>query len=306
MDILVGYTGFVGSNLNQQHHFDGVYNSKNISKAFGANPDLCVYAGVRAEKYLANKEPDADFQMIETAFENIKRINPKNLILISTIDVFKTPKEVDECTIIDTENLHAYGYNRYIFEQMVKKSVEHLHIIRLPGLFGKNIKKNFIYDLIYQIPSLLNESKFAELSNKEPLISQYYILQDNGFYRCICQTDTEQTLLKKVFERLNFSALNFTDSRGAFQFYNLRYLWEHIQLILKHDIRLAHLAVEPITINEIYKALTGANFINEVATIPPYYDFRTLYAHVFGKSGCYIFNKEQILGEIVKFVKDEQ
>ena len=30
MEFLVGYTGFVGSNLVASHSFDGYYNSKNI------------------------------------------------------------------------------------------------------------------------------------------------------------------------------------------------------------------------------------------------------------------------------------
>jgi hypothetical protein len=58
MNILVGYTGFVGSNLYDAGEFDAVYNSKNIQDAFGTTPDLLVYAGVRAEKYLANNDPD--------------------------------------------------------------------------------------------------------------------------------------------------------------------------------------------------------------------------------------------------------
>ncbi|MEG2500937.1 MAG: NAD(P)-dependent oxidoreductase, partial [Oscillospiraceae bacterium] len=32
---LVGYTGFVGSNIAAAHPFDGLYNSKNIKEAFG-------------------------------------------------------------------------------------------------------------------------------------------------------------------------------------------------------------------------------------------------------------------------------
>ena len=55
---LVGYTGFVGSNLASSTDFDGLYNSKNIEDAFKTKPDLLVYSGVRAEKFLANKEPD--------------------------------------------------------------------------------------------------------------------------------------------------------------------------------------------------------------------------------------------------------
>ena len=39
-EILVGHTGFVGSNLNREHKFDMVFNSKNIEEAYGTNPDL--------------------------------------------------------------------------------------------------------------------------------------------------------------------------------------------------------------------------------------------------------------------------
>ena len=91
MDIIVGYTGFVGSNIAAEHKFDYSFNSKNIGDAFGTNPDLCVYSGVRAEKFLANNDPDGDMAVINNAIENIKKINPKRIVLISTIDVYKNP-----------------------------------------------------------------------------------------------------------------------------------------------------------------------------------------------------------------------
>lgn len=40
---LVGYTGFVGSNIYAAGSFDGAYNSKNIEEAYGTNPDLLIY-----------------------------------------------------------------------------------------------------------------------------------------------------------------------------------------------------------------------------------------------------------------------
>ena len=149
MVALVGYTGFVGSNIYEAagDKIDAVYNSKNIEEAFGTNPDLLIYAGLRAEKYLANNDPAKDMELILQAEDNITRINPKKLVLISTIDVFKNPKNVDENSEIDTENLHAYGFNRYQLELWVREKYPDTLIIRLPGLFGKNIKKNFIYDL---------------------------------------------------------------------------------------------------------------------------------------------------------------
>ena len=49
MNAIVGYTGFVGSNLYTPERFRAAYNTKNIETAFGTGPDLLVYAGVRAE-----------------------------------------------------------------------------------------------------------------------------------------------------------------------------------------------------------------------------------------------------------------
>lgn len=164
MRALVGYTGFVGSNIYVAGQFDAVYNSKNIEEAYGTEPDILVYAGLRAEKYLANNAPEKDMELIVQAEENIRKIAPKKLVLISTIDVFKVPNGVDEDSKIDTENLHAYGYNRYQLELWVQENYPDALIVRLPGLFGINIKKNFIYDYMNVIPFMLKKEKMEELS----------------------------------------------------------------------------------------------------------------------------------------------
>ncbi len=306
MDILIGYTGFVGSNLEKQHRFDKVFNSKNIRESIGSNPDLCIYAGVRAEKFLANKEPENDKKNIDITIDNIKNINPKCLVLISTIDVYKKPNGVDEKTDIETTNLHPYGLNRLYLEKWVANNIEKHHIIRLPGLFGQNIKKNFIYDLINVIPSMLSEEKFNELSKRNNKLSNYYVKQTNGFYKCEYSDEDGRLELINSFDDLGFSAVNFTDSRGSFQFYNLNYLWNHIKIAIKNDIKLLNLAVEPITISEIYKAVTGGDFINEISADVPSYDFHTLYSHFFGRQGKYLFSKEEILRDIIKFVGDNK
>ena len=66
--------------------------------------------------------PIRTWSFILQAEENITKINPKRLVLISTIDVFKVPKDVDENSAIDTENLHPYGYNRYQLELWVREN----------------------------------------------------------------------------------------------------------------------------------------------------------------------------------------
>lgn len=302
MDILVGYTGFVGSNICEQHRFDKLYNSKNIEGAFGINPDLCVYCGVRAEKFLANTAPEKDFNVIRNAIENIKKINPQKIVLISTADIYKEPSGVDENTAVQTEGLQPYGKNRYCLEEWVRQNQKDYHIIRLPGLFGKNIKKNFIYDLINVLPSMLNSEKYSELSQKEELIGKNYVLCDNGFYKCVCDNENEKTLLKQAFDRTGFSALNFTDSRASFQFYNLSYLWEHINTAINNNIRLLNLAVEPLCAKDIYYAVKGEDFINELSHPVPDYNLKTIYSEVFGGRNGYIFDKQKVSDDLCGFI----
>ena len=302
MKALVGYTGFVGSNIYAAGDFDGAYNSKNISEAFGSKPDLLVYAGLRAEKYLANNAPDKDMESIYQAEENIRRINPERLVLISTIDVFKNPKGVDENTEIDTEGLHAYGYNRYRFELWTRENYPDALIIRLPGLFGKNIKKNFIYDYINLIPFMLKSEKFNELAERDPELKDYYYLQDNGFYK-VNVSDDDREKLKNKFRELGFSALNFTDSRSVYQFYNLGRLWTDIELALDNGIELWHPATEPVSAGELYNYLTGKEFNNELGGVPADYDYRTIYAELFGGRDGYICDKRKVMDEIKEFVE---
>lgn len=301
MKALVGYTGFVGSNIYEAGEFDRVYNSKNITEAFGTHPDVLVYAGIRAEKYMANAEPQRDLDSIYEAEENISRISPKRLILISTIDVLDNPYGTNEDTEIDASSLQPYGANRLILEKWVRTNYPDALIVRLPGLFGKNIKKNFIYDLIKIVPSKLRENKIKELSEKEPEIMNSYTSLGNGFYQL--NNDADMASLKTRFEDLGFTAVNFTDSRSRFQFYDLSRLWNDIVTAMDNDIRLIHMATEPVSAAEIYHRLKGTDFINEISDKPADYDFRTKYGKIYGSNTDYLTDKETVLKDICSFIQ---
>ena len=302
MRALVGYTGFVGQNLWASGKFDAGYNSKNIEEAFGTNPDLLVYAGVRAEKFLANKNPEKDLENINIAFENIKKINPKQLVLISTIDVFDDPTGKDEASHIDMSSLEPYGANRYRLEFMVREYYPEATIIRLPGLFGKGIKKNFIYDFMTLIPSMLKYEKFDELSAKEPILTEYYERLDNGFYKLLPIAHSDEEVLKEKFKSLGFTSLLFTDSRSKYQFYPLNRLSQDLDLIMENNIHLFHPATEPVSAKEVYKYITGETFINELSGEPANYDYRTIHDELFGGSNGYIMKKQDVLKSIKDFV----
>ncbi len=296
---LVGYTGFVGGNLAASHSFDFCYNSKNIAEAFGEQHDLVVYCGVRAEKFLANQDPDGDRAVIENAKRNIERMKPQTLVLVSTVDVYKTPLNVDETTPIELEGLHPYGANRYELERWAQQNAKNCHIVRLPALVGRGLKKNAVFDMINRIPSMLKAEKYAELHEKSPLIAASYALDEaTGFYKLRSLDNAQRTALRAFFEHNDFSALSFTNGASSFQFYDLACLWEDIQRLLAGEVRLLNIVSEPVTVAEIYRAAFGGEYPQTGASVVRY-DIETAHAGLFDRpAGRYGYGKEEILARI--------
>lgn len=304
-DFLVGCTGFVGSNLTLQHQFSGMYHSRNIEVAFGGKPDLLVYAGVRAEMFLANRTPAADRALIDQAIENIRRIDPKEIVLISTVAVYPEPRDVTESSLIAESSGTAYGKNRRALEMWVESNVKRHLILRLPAIYGENMKKNFLYDFIHVIPGLLQKKKFEELAQNAPVLRSYYEAWENDFFRCKQLTREETLELKGVFQKLGFTALNFTDSRSAYQFYPLKYLWKHICFARENNLSYLNLVPPPIRVSEVFASLTGGVFCNELNGKPYDYDVKTKHSELFNSDVGYIMSREEEMKEIGAFVAEK-
>ncbi len=146
-DALIGHTGFVGGNLLRQRPFDALFNSKNIQDIRGGSYDLLVCSGAPAEKWKANAEPERDLAVLQGLMEHLRHVTARKVILISTVDVYPRPIEVDEDTPIDGAQGGAYGRHRYLLEQFIQERFDAL-VVRLPGLFGQGLKKNVIYDFL--------------------------------------------------------------------------------------------------------------------------------------------------------------
>jgi nucleoside-diphosphate-sugar epimerase len=146
---LIGYTGFVGGTLLRQTSFDALYRSTDIRDIRGRSFDLVVCAGAPAAKWLANKEPEKDLANLEDLMASLKEITAGNFILISTVDVYRNPFAVDEDSPIDPALLDPYGRHRFYLEEFVRDRFKNSMIVRLPGLFGQGLKKNFLFDLLH-------------------------------------------------------------------------------------------------------------------------------------------------------------
>lgn len=147
-DAIVGCSGFVGATLLKQHLFHSLYRSANIQDIQNRAFDAVVCAAAPAQKWLANRDPVADRQNIDNLIAHLRTVTCNTFVLISTVDVFKNPIDVDEETPIDEGGLHAYGLHRRLLEKFVENHFENYMIVRLPGLVGPGLRKNVIYDFL--------------------------------------------------------------------------------------------------------------------------------------------------------------
>lgn len=146
---LIGYTGFVGSNLLRARSFDSLYNSSNIEEIGGKHYDLLVCAGVPAVKWKANKEPERDREQISALLHPLSNATADRFILISTIDVYSDPSlENDESSDPFNPAAEPYGKHRLEVENWAVRHFSDTLIVRLPALFGPGLKKNVIFDLL--------------------------------------------------------------------------------------------------------------------------------------------------------------
>ena len=299
--VLVGSTGFVGGNLMAAHTFDAAYHSTDVAEGFGCRNELVVYAGVPAAMFLANRDPAADLAVMAAARENLRRLAPRRLVLISSIAVYRDSRGKDEASPMETEGLPPYGANRLQLEQWVREDFPGALIVRLPALYGKGLKKNFLYDLHTITPAMLRPEKYRELAAESELVKTGYTLAGNGFYKLNGAAD--RAALRDWFAHNEFNALAFTDSRSRYQYYPLARLWRDIQTALAAGLTVLNLATPPVSAAAVYTAVTGKTDWHNELSVPPYdYDLRSRHAALLGGRDGYLCTEAEELREICAFM----
>jgi nucleoside-diphosphate-sugar epimerase len=147
-DCVIGYTGFIGNHLLNFFNPSEKYNSSNIHEIMGKIFDTIYFAGNYGVKWQANTNPLNDRQNIHSIVKKLSYVKAKRFILISTIDVYSNPVNVDENFLDTSKSQSSYGLHRSEFEDFVRKSFQRHNILRLPVVFGRGFKKNVIFDML--------------------------------------------------------------------------------------------------------------------------------------------------------------
>ena len=141
INVLIGYTGFIGSSLNQDQYQLKI-NSKNwqdISEPIDV--DKLVIAAPSGVKYLANREPLNDLDKCLSLVRNIIKYfkSIKTMVIISSNDTLNPTTD--------------YGQNRLYFntlmEKVCRKRNTDLYIMYLGMTFGSKAKKGMVYDFLH-------------------------------------------------------------------------------------------------------------------------------------------------------------
>jgi nucleoside-diphosphate-sugar epimerase len=225
-DALVGHTGFVGSTLLRQRRFDACYRSTDIGEIAGREFDTIVCAGAPAQKWIANGDPAADRANIDKLMHALERVRCRTFVLMSTVDVFKSPNGTDEDSPVDVEGLHAYGTHRRLLETFVEQRFAGHLIVRLAGLVGPGLRKNVIYDF-------LNDNNVDQIDCRG--VFQFYPMINLWYDTC--------TALQAGLKLVHFTAEPISVADVAREGFGFPFTHELPKPAARYDFRTRHAAL---------------------------------------------------------------
>lgn len=142
------------------------YDSGNISSFPDHIHEIVFCAAPSAKKWLAHQQPKVDEQNCLSLAKILTSSRIEKVIHFSTVDVYENVSEVkDESE--ESYTSHPYGKHRRRLEVELSKNFD-TSIVRLPGLFGKFLEKNYIFDLMNDnnLDKIVANSQFQWLDLK--------------------------------------------------------------------------------------------------------------------------------------------
>jgi len=308
IDALIGHTGFVGGILSRQHAFAAQFNSSSVEEIVGRQFDTLVCAAAPGSMFTANREPERDRRQIDALIERLDTVKARRLILISSIAVLADFSAGDDETTQAFQKDLPYGRHRRALEVYCETRFSNVLVVRLPALFGPGLRKNFIFDLLNPLPTMLSYECLRALLEKLPLalrdaLAPLYVPDTYGM--CVINRPQLNAIscrkeLEEAARELGVSAVLFHNPDTTYQYYDLTKLWHDIQIASKFELSYVHLATEPLRAGDIYFRLLGSEMPSSDARIHSE-DMHTRHAKLWGRGGHYLEDSRTILDRLEAF-----
>ncbi|WP_319544257.1 NAD-dependent epimerase/dehydratase family protein [Ruegeria conchae] len=306
---ILGHSGFVGSTLARALPDAHRFNSRTVQNAEGQRFDTLYCAAAPGSMFEANKYPDCDAQRIDALIASLSRMQARRFVLISTIAVLDRFDGGYTETNANYQETVAYGVNRRRLEQACQAHFPQCLIVRLPALFGPGLMKNFIFDLMNPMPTMLNSAAYEKLETQlpaslTPTLGKIYSADDAvGMYvidRAALAALPDRAELTAEADHVGINAVMFHNCQTTYQFYEMTRLNSDINLALEAGLDVLHLAPEPLMASEVHRALIGRN-MPETAGKLHQEDMRTQHAGLFGQNGPYNRSGDDVLAALTSF-----
>ena len=113
--------------------------------------------------------------------------------------------------------------------------------------------------------------------------------------------------LKKniIYDLLHDHNVNQIHSGTVLQWYSTENLWADLQRARQHRLALLNIATEPWPTMELARDMFGKS-LPASPQPAPHYDFRTRHSGLWGKSGPYLYSKNEVSHELIRFVEQER
>lgn len=313
-DGLIGHTGFVGGALLRQAAFGQVFNSANIGAIAGEHFGTLVCAAAPGSMLEANRAPERDAAQIEALMAQLATVTAECFVLISSIAVLADFAGGDDEGTTAFQQTLAYGRHRRMLEAFVEERFPRSLIVRLPALFGAGLRKNFLFDLLNPVPSLLPEARHADLVAALPASLAGWV---KGLYapdpvtgmlkleRTALNTAPRRAALEDAVTALGFAATQFHHPETTYQYYDTSRLWQDIGIALAAGLTHVHLVAEPLSAAAIHARLTGRAMPQTPARLHRE-DMRTRHADLWGADGPYQFTAAATLDRLAAFFASER
>ena len=156
MIFILGGNGFVGSAYARLLASLGVEHTlitrDNYAALIGAECDVLINANGNSKKFLANRDPKAEFEAsVSSVVASLADFKAAKYVYLSTGDVYPqqhSPEVTREDQALDTRAMSRYGLHKYLAEQYVRAAHPNWLVFRMGGFVGPGMKKNAIFDIL--------------------------------------------------------------------------------------------------------------------------------------------------------------
>ena len=211
---VIGYTGVIGSKVYEQLQFFKQYevvgfNRDNLSKLLHQEYDCVICTAPSSKKFKTNIGLANSSEEIERLVDSIAKVKTKQFVLVSSQ------------TALHTENRYGQVQNEVC--QAVLQNHKNHSIYFMDTLYGENLKKGFVHDLIHRQWSFVSKEQLEkipdlqsyyhpvteqvaervqevplELLEQLPPVSSLY--EDKDIYQVTAIEDLVKTIIQELFD----------------------------------------------------------------------------------------------------------